>query len=56
MKLEQKIEHCKTSIKICEEKIEIEGTNGSKFWIKFKQEWENELKNSEEELLKLNKK
>ena len=38
------IEHCKTSIKVCEEKILIEGENGKHFWEKLKLEWEKKLK------------
>ena len=49
---EDKIEHCKTSIKVCGEKIEVEGPNGNEFWIKFKKHWEIQLKELEEELKK----
>ena len=49
---EDKIEHCKTSIKFCGEKIEVEGPNGNEFWIKFKKHWEIQLKELEEELNK----
>jgi hypothetical protein len=48
--IEDKIEHCKTSIKVCEETIEVEGPNGNEFWIKFKKQWEIQLKELEEEL------
>jgi len=48
--IEDKIEHCKTSILVCQEKIDVEGPNGSEFWIKFKKKWEEELEKLETEL------
>jgi hypothetical protein len=47
--IEDKIEHCKTSILVCQEKIEIEGHNGSEFWVKLKKQWEEELEKFETE-------
>ena len=44
MRSKEMIEHCKTSIKVCEEKILIEGENGKHFWEKLKLEWEKKLK------------
>ncbi len=46
---EDKIEHLKESIKVCEEKIIIEGENGSKNWIQLKQHFEKELKRIQNE-------
>lgn len=43
MTIEDKIEHCKAAILVCEEKIEVEGPNGSQFWIEFKKKWEEQL-------------
>ena len=37
------IKHCKVSIKVCEEKIIVEGENGKDFWGKLKLEWEKQL-------------
>ena len=37
------IEHCELSIKVCEEKIIVEGENGKDFWVKLKLEWEKKL-------------
>lgn len=48
--IEEKILRCKTSIKVCEEKIEVEGPNGNEFWIKFKKQLEFQLKKLVEEL------
>ena len=50
--IEDKIEHCKTSIKVCQEKIEIEGLNGNEFWTKLKKQWEIQLKELKKELKK----
>ena len=38
------IEHCKASIKVCEEKIIVEGKDGKDVWVKLKLEWEKKLK------------
>jgi hypothetical protein len=51
--IEDKIEHCKTSILVCIEKIEVEGPNGDEFWVNFKKQWEKELEKLESELKKL---
>lgn len=48
--IEDKIEHCKLSIKVCQDRIEIEGPNGNEFWIKLKKQWEIQLGEFEEEL------
>jgi hypothetical protein len=48
--IEDKIEHCKTSILVCKEKIKVEGPNGDGFWVNFKKQWEKELEKLESEL------
>mgnify|MGYP001183736818 CR=1 FL=1 len=45
---EELIDYCKIVIKICQEKIDIEGPNGDKFWVYLKEYWENILKEQEE--------
>ena len=48
--LEDFKEHCEVSIKICEEKILVDGPNGSDNWIRLKELWEQQLQECEEEL------
>jgi hypothetical protein len=49
--IEDKIEHCKTSILVCKEKIKVEGPNGDDgFWVNFKKQLEKKLEKLESEL------
>jgi hypothetical protein len=41
--IEDKIEHCKTSILVCKEIIKVEGPNGDVFWVNFKKQCEKKL-------------
>tara|TARA_B110001454_G_scaffold218628_1_gene247204 strand:+ start:901 stop:1056 length:156 start_codon:yes stop_codon:yes gene_type:complete len=49
MDKEELIAHCKLSIKVCSDKILIEGENGNDFWKKFKAVWEERLIEAEAE-------
>jgi hypothetical protein len=44
------IEYCKTAIAVCQERIEIEGPNGDKFWVSLKEHWEKILKEQESKI------
>ena len=48
--IEDKIEHCKTSILVCEEIIKVEGPNGDGVWVNFKKQLEKKLEKLESEL------
>lgn len=42
--IEEEIEYCETSIEVCKQKIEIEGSVGCKPWVRIKESFENQLK------------